>query len=110
MPLTQDRMIEVLEEAQEAREYALSLHDNIGRILEIENSFMALAALRELYDHLAVPSMTRCVVEREHFAKRARANEANARRTARARAKRRGALHGDDHDNVNDATARKDGK
>ena len=74
MPLTQDRMIEVLAEAKEARDYALSLHDNIGRILEIENSFMALAALRELYDHLAVPSMTRCAIEREHFAKRARAN------------------------------------
>jgi hypothetical protein len=79
MPLTQDRMITVLDEVDTLRRAFVAFKRDVESALLAEDPRLALAAVRVCAEHATVPGLEACAAERAHFARRRAANERNAR-------------------------------
>jgi hypothetical protein len=85
MPITQERMLAVLDEARSCEEAFRAFRDNVRSALSAPNAATALAVIRVASEMTIVPAMTQCAVERSHFQRTQRGNARNAARMRRAR-------------------------
>ena len=89
MPLTQDRMIAVIEEAERARD---TLHDVRRTVSDIitraQDARAALSAIRAYMEATSVTSMPSVEREAQHFRTARQRNTKNAERMRRARGER----------------------
>jgi hypothetical protein len=85
MPITQERMLAVLDEAQECAEQFRTFRRNIRSALDSGMREGALAAISVACQMAIVPAMTQCAIERAHFSRSQRANSRNAARMRRKR-------------------------
>lgn len=79
MPITQDRMIAVLNEAHSAREALRNMKSEIQRIMDhTDNAQVTLAAIRLVLETTNLPEMPRTLIETAHFDRARKSNERNA--------------------------------
>ena len=83
MPITQERMIEVLDEAEALRTMLLELRRSVLDALNIE-------AARYIINASPIPLCPALVAERNHFARSRARNEKNAQAMTAKRRKKRG--------------------
>lgn len=94
MPLTQDRMLAVLAEAQQCHDALVIFRTAVEDILRMSpNPPFACAALTLLVRNTPLPPMVACESERRHFASNAHRNVENARKQ-RSRRIARSTQHG----------------
>lgn len=91
MPLTQTRMIAVLDDARAISTTLDALRDDVRGVLGqgSTSAELKLRAISALVDAHCVPSTPALVIERNHFARCARSNSKNAEKMARRRARKR---------------------
>lgn len=86
MPITQERMLQVLEEASRLEDWTQNLRNDIRGILDsVMSSEAKLEALAAMLDISNPPSCIQLAIERDHFRRSRRRNEKSARRMRLAR-------------------------
>lgn len=81
MPITQERMLQVLEEASRLEDWSTALRNDIRGVLASPMSHEAkLEALVAILDISNPPACTQLAIERDHFRRARRRNEKSARR------------------------------
>jgi hypothetical protein len=88
VPITQARMLALLDEAEAQREGVYELRDTIREI--IVRAPTAIAAVTQINTLLAVTTLPRCpamLAERAHFSRVAKRNVSNARYMRQQRSK-----------------------
>jgi hypothetical protein len=91
VPITQQRMIDIVEESERMYRWAAMLHNDMLTVLKARD-LAAEAKVEALYALIATspaPACVKCAVERDHFR---RSQRRNARSAERMRAKRIGTL------------------
>lgn len=81
MPITQLRMLQVLEEASRLEDWAGILRNDIRNVLDsVMSSEAKIEALAAILDISHPPACLQLAIERDHFRRTKRKNEKNARR------------------------------
>lgn len=87
MPITQQRMLSVLEEASRLEDWGNMLRADIRNVLDSPMSEVAkLEALVAMLDISNPPACTQLAIERDHFRRARRRNEKSAKRMQLKRA------------------------
>jgi|HubBroStandDraft_1064217.scaffolds.fasta_scaffold102744_2 hypothetical protein len=91
MPITQERMLAVLAEAEGAQDALTTLQETVREIIvESGNAGIALASIKNVFSENVVPNMPRCSLERAHFTRVNKRNRTNASYMRAKRAERKG--------------------
>lgn len=86
MPITQERMLQVLEEASRLEDWTNALRHDVRGILDsVMSSDAKLEALAAILDISHPPACTQLAIERDHFRRARQRNIKSARRMRLAR-------------------------